>query len=196
MKYIITYFTAFLLLVLNSYAQKPKDSISVQFLFKGGVIQSPEELIIVLLIKNISKDSVYAYKYLEEGNLSDNLANFSYDLEIREDSGYKNAKWRYYTTRRDAGSFDSLRHFDLPKKLIGPQSIDTLSFELLSQGGLNKGVYRFRAHLRVSEIRNNTIYTDSKFETEPPYDIINYITSEWFYFELTKPMFGKHIDLD
>jgi hypothetical protein len=185
MRILISILLFFLAIIAN--AQRKADSMTVRFVFSEKTLMDSTDFILDVIYKNLNKKEIEIYKYVEEGYLQDRFFNINIEMERQKDIKFSRYPIRYYKNPLLAGVKDSLRHYDLPKKRLNSFSSDTLHLNLLSIANVfDSGYYRFRANLRVRTILDKTPYTDPKLEKPPPEDKIEYITSKWFYFRITK----------
>jgi hypothetical protein len=180
-------FPALLLLTITftGFGQnsKPIDSLSIKFLFPFSQVYDSSQLTVKVVYKNNSDRYLSIYKELEEGNWQDRFFNMNIEMEKLDKGKYTYHFMRCYISVHEYSMVDSLRHFDLPKKQLAPYASDTLGLNILTVSrSFWPGKYRFKAHLRVKTIRDDREYNDPNFETAPPYDTIEYVSSEWIYF--------------
>ncbi len=141
-----------------------------------------------IVLHNLLDKPIYIYEYLHEGDLQDRFYNMFFEMqEFDLSNNYQNYILRFYQNALDGPRdfYDSLRHYDLPKKKLGPFLCDTLMLRMWDvTRGLGKGKYRFKVHLRVNTIQNTTPYSikdDPLFTNPPDNDKIEYQESQWFY---------------
>lgn len=134
----------------------------------------------IILLTNHTK----IYEYLSEGNLNDIFCNIYLDIQKYDSGTFKSKTVRHYQNIFWNVLVDSIRHYDIPKKNLGPYESDTLQINLLDVArGFEAGHYRCKAFLRVGSIRNNEPYDDPLFEKPlPEEDKIIYCTSRWIEF--------------
>ena len=178
---------------LTCLGQKAQDSLRISFVFPKQEIKTQGDLTLKVVYKNLTNRSIEVYKFLKEGYQGDRFFNISIDMQRLHKKKFVYHATRYYSSSYSY-NMDSLRHFDLPKKTLPPFTSDTLSINLLDVVNmLDTGQYRFRAHLRVKTIPNNTPYNDPNFETAPPVDEIVYSVSKWFGFTVKNQIQLKKI---
>lgn len=183
-----------LLLNLNTSSQEiNNDSSTVTFSFKKFERNDSISLPLKIFFRNKTNRSILIYSQLREGRLGDHLTNIYIECEVLRNREYHPKSLRYY---QSIGYKDSLRHFDMPKKKLLPYASDSIELNLLDISGLDKGEYRFRAHLRSKTEQNNEVYNADNYDLAPPQDRLYYITSDWFYFTLNKRILGKYISPD
>ena len=172
-----------------SFSQKKpnKDSVSISFLFNEQAIADSAQLTLKVIYKNKTNRPVDIYRLLSEGNPGDRFYNIFIEMQKLDSTEYNRHSMRTYQNSMEMSMEDSLRHYDVAKKKLAPFRSDTLSINFMDIAGVfPPGKYRFKAHLRVKTIRDNSIYNDPDFETIPPLDKPVYIASKWFYFTITK----------
>lgn len=198
----ILLFVFFLLLTghTTGFSQKRRinDSLSVTFHFKEREILDSNQLSLSIEYRNKSSLPIDIYQYLDEGDKGDRFYNLSIEMQKLKGKKYSPHAMRFYQNAFLYRMEDSLRHYDLPKMKLPAYTSHTLRFNLLkSAKGFLPGSYRFKIHLRVATIRDETEYNDKNFETPPPMDKLEYVSSGWFYFTVKKEIainFKREID--
>ena len=186
-------FSALLLLTITftGFGQnsKPIDSLSIKFLFPFSQVYDSSQLTLKVRYKNNTTRDVSIYKELIEGGRGNLFTNILIEMEKEGKGKYKH-HWLGCSAGRGFEWEDSLRHYDPPKKKLAPYSSDTLELNILTvAGSFLPGKYRFRAYVRVKTIRDDREYNDPNFETEPPQDKIEYVSSQWFYLTIKKEIY-------
>lgn len=166
------------------------DSLNIKFLFPFFRVYDSSQLILKVVYKNNTNKEVSVYYVLEEGYKGDRFFNIAIEMEKLDKKNYKRHPLRHYQSAHASSLVDSLRHFDLPKKKLAPYASDTLALNILTvANSFLPGKYRFRAHLRVKTLRDNQEYNDPTFETPPPEDTIEYVSSQWFYLTIQNEIY-------
>jgi hypothetical protein len=189
MKAIITAISLSLIISIACLSQEKRtpDSLKVTFLFTQSNVLDSNGLILQVAYRNNTKNAIGIYQYLQEGDIGDRFYNIYIEMQKRKDGKFSRHAMRYYQNALQYSMEDSIRHYDLPKKELLPYSSDTIKLNLLNvTKDFLAGAYRFKAHLRVKTIKDESVYNDKNFETAPPVDKIEYISSQWLYFNVKK----------
>ncbi len=175
-------------IIINCCAQdKKNDSVSLQFLFPQSMVVDSNDLILSIVYRNNTDLFVEVYKTLKEGDKGDRFYNIYIEIEKLAGKKFTSFPVRYYQNPLLYRMEDSLRHYDLPKKNLAPYSTDTLDLNILNiAGSFYPGKYRFKAHLRVKTIKDDSFYDSENTGKFPPLDKIEYVDSEWLYFTVKK----------
>ncbi|MFT3824164.1 MAG: hypothetical protein QM731_09600 [Chitinophagaceae bacterium] len=164
------------------------DSVTISFRFTKSAVVDSNGLILKVIYHNNNNHAVDIYNAFTDGDLGDRFANISIKTEKLKGEKYVRDRVVYYCSSPFSYSDeDSLRHYDLPKRKLAAYATDTIPFNLLSVGGsFVPGKYRFKVHVRVKTIRNNTPYKVNDGSRLPPEDDIKYLASGWLYLTVKK----------
>lgn len=177
---------------LSGISQSKNDSLKISLFFPKVEVAGSKDFYLNVVYQNKTKSSVEIYEYLSEGNMGDRFDNIFIEMQRLQGGEFKDYTMRYYQNPLLSRMDDSLRHYDLPKKKLPALSSDTLSLNILNiAGSFTADKYRFKAHLRVKTIKNDTPYNDPNLETSPPEDQIEYVESKWIYFTVKKDIDTK-----
>jgi hypothetical protein len=161
------------------------DSLSIIFSPMDKSISDSSRLYCSVVYENKTNRPIPVYKKLSPGYFNDKFCNVIVTVEKESAGKYLEEVRTYYDRNSNIVYSDSLRHYDLPKSALAPFSNDTLYFNLYHSGVFEKGNYRIKITLRVNTILNTTEHRpDPTGATVPPEDEIQYISSDWIYFEV------------
>jgi len=149
------------------------DSVRIEILLSTQIVRDSNDLHCFVVYTNLTRKPISIYSYLDEGSMGNRFFNINVEFEKLENGSYSRYTVRFYR--------------------------NSLKLYLLSIAkSLFPGKYRTRIHLRTKTIPDYTKYNDSTFETPPPFDNIEYTSSQWLYFEVkrfvTVESSGKVID--
>lgn len=174
---------------LNVQAQKPVDKLrtDVSFVFLNHQPKDSIDMNLLIIYKNKSKKTDSVYWYFKDGYMGDEDFNLHIAMEKLKDNKYVYFPMFHYQGRY----FDkkpSTVCLDLPKKLMSPLSADTVIYNLLHSGKFFEvGKYRFKAFVRTRCSLEHGRGTDYN----PFFPEIDYVNSEWIYFEVKKEVFAR-----
>jgi hypothetical protein len=173
---------------LHAQEMRVGDSVEISFLKMDKTILDASNLHIKIAYENIAKRPVLVYNRLDWGNLYDRFGNIDITVERQVNGKYLHESMPTYKINPEHLVADSLRHYDVPKKVITPLEKDTLLFDLLRlMSYFDTGFYRIKINLRIETIKDTTEYHAApNGDTFPPEDKIKYITSDWIYFLVPK----------
>lgn len=181
------YFFIYLFSTVLVQAQSKSSTVEISFSFLTKRVTDSSGLNLKIIYENKSTVIDSIYKYFEEGDLNSEDYNIKIDMEKFKDGKYCYYPLTYYHT--------SIRNYerpvdkcdDLPKKIIPPNSFDTIVYNLLnSKSSFEEGKYRFKASVRTS----CTINGRGSSENPISPDMI-FKKSEWIYFEVLKPVLKR-----
>lgn len=185
-------FVIFTILSLHSVCQfKEGDSLKILFLPMDELIGDSIHLHSSIMYENISRRPIVVYRKLSNGYLNDRFCNVNVVVEREEAGKYLDQQTMFYDRSPQLLYADSLRHFDLPKFPLAPLTKDTLILNFYQLGlDFDKGNYRIKINLRIRTIQDTTEYRhDPTGATVPPEDKLQYITSDWIYFKVSKRIY-------
>jgi hypothetical protein len=172
---------------LTVHAQKPIDKSppQVSFVFLNSQPKDSIDMNLLIIYKNNSKKTDSVYCSFRDGYMGDEDFNLHITMEKLRDKKYSKYPMFFYQDRY----FDkkpSNKCLDLPKKALAPMSSDTVVYNLLQSGKLfEEGKYRLKASVRTWCSLEKGRGTDVK----PFFPDIDYVYSEWLYFEVKRAIF-------
>jgi hypothetical protein len=185
MKVLFFFITSLLSISAYTQPQDYMDSAKVTFLFPCKIAEDSSELTIKVIFHSTSRNAVFTYAKLVDGDSGDEDANIYFDFEKLDGLNYKSYIVSYYHKMSEIKTDSICR--DVPKRKLHSLSTDTLSYNLLMiGGGFDAGKYRMKIHLR-----KNCKINLPKGDGDTWLSEIDYLASKWFYFQVNKAINPK-----
>jgi hypothetical protein len=174
-KAIIIFVTLFLTIIVSQdlFCQKISHSqgLVIHFAFPEGRITDSNKLVLHIEYKNATKDSLFIYDSLIDGNKHDFYGNLYTEFEKLKNGKYIDVVDVSY----DEFIGDSTPQPILKYAVLKPYDSVRVKYNLMGRAGfVAKGTYRIRFNLLLIPKKSSKQYGR------------RYRTSRWFYFEVTR----------
>lgn len=162
--------------------------VKTSFIFPTNVVKDSSDLTFKIIFHNTSKKTAFVYTTLVHSSPGDEDGNIYVDVEKFDGHNYKYYPLVFYHKMSETKTDTICR--DIDKRGLESLSSDTLSFNLLMIGKyFESGKYRFKV-----KVRKRCKIILPKGDGDTWHADINYVSSNWLYFQASRSIFSNWVE--